>query len=293
MGGRPLFTSGGEDLALTMAASAPSYPDTALIALGMLNLWVFALDDHFDEGLFSDKEIPEKLQHYCGIAQNQVYPDPQDDLAVSLFEVIESLNQFPCFPEFRYLWADALCGTMDGMAKEKRWANALQKGWTRGLPSLHAYLEIGRFSVGGPPHIWAMILLAGDPSIQFCIPELEKMEKLASTCIRLANDLRSHEKEQVEGKINSLMISAREVINHGIASERAAVISKEKVKNLMASGLAELDLLVAKPLSQSGEPEKTIQNVARFVCDFYGKFDFHTFNQFLQRETRLITKDAC
>ncbi len=263
-------------LALTMAVCAPHYPAEALAAVGMLNLWVFALDDHFDEGLFPAEEYPSRVQHYCGVAHNQVFPNPDDPLGVALFDLIGKLNAYGRFAEFRYLWADALCGTMEGMLQEFNWQLNYQKRGAAALPALQTYLKFGRYSVGGPPHIWATILVGQDPTLQNYLAELLHMEEIASTCIRLANDLQSAEKEQAEGNINSLLILSHDASQKNRRQMQGS--PEEAVRKMMKAGLAELRDLVETPVTRSGDPEKSIYHVARFVCDFYGAYDFHTFN---------------
>ena len=103
------------------------------------------------------------------------------------------------------------------------------------------------------------------------------MEEIASTCIRLANDLQSYQKEIDEGKINALVIWSRELRRQGVAQDEAYRQAAARVKADIQAGLDRLAELRARSVTQTGRPEAAIDNIAHFVCDFYTSHDYHTF----------------
>ena len=103
------------------------------------------------------------------------------------------------------------------------------------------------------------------------------MEKLASTCIRLANDLQSYQKEVDEGKINALVILSRELRAQGVPQQTAYEQAEARVHADIVAGLNQLTQLRQTAVTQTGRPEAAIDNIARFVCDFYTHHDYHTF----------------
>src|SRR5262245_57718583 len=74
---------------------------------------------------------------------------------------------------------------------------------------------------GAPPHVWASLITTNDPSTPQHLHLLRPMEQLASTCIRLANDLQSYTKELNEGKINALVILSQSMRLQGYSMQEA------------------------------------------------------------------------
>jgi hypothetical protein len=103
------------------------------------------------------------------------------------------------------------------------------------------------------------------------------MEQLASTCIRLANDLQSYQKEVNEGKINALVILSKALRLQGVPEHEAYERAEARVRADIAAGLDRLRALRQAAVTRTGHPEAAIDNIARFVCDFYTQHDYHTF----------------
>jgi hypothetical protein len=60
--------------------------------------------------------------------------------------------------------------------------------------------------------------------------------------------------------------------------EQAAYKQAEaRVRADIAAGLERLSALRKAAVTQTGRPEAAIDNIARFVCDFYTQHDYHTF----------------
>jgi terpene synthase-like protein len=266
-------------LSLSVAAGAPFTSVEALISTARLSLWVFTLDDLFDEERVPQAELMKRAERYRGLAHKQ-FPCPSgDSLATALCELRDDLASYPLFASLGKHWADALCGTIDGMLAEYHWRAAYRKGLDGNatLPSYDEYVATGRYSIGGPPHIWAALITSEDPSTPRHLDHLGAMEKLASTCIRLANDLQSYQKEINEGKINALVILSRELRAQGMTEEVAYRQAEARVRADIVAGLDKLTRLRDAAVTQTGKPEAAIDNIARFVCDFYTHHDYHTF----------------
>ena len=104
-------------------------------------------------------------------------------------------------------------------------------------------MATGRYSIGGPPHIWAALITADDPSTPAHLDHLRQMEEIASTCIRLANDLQSYQKEIDEGKINALVILSPRAAR--AAASRRKTAYRQAEARVQADILAGLDQLTA------------------------------------------------
>lgn len=267
-------------LALSIAAGSPFGTVEAVISMARLCMWIFTLDDLFDEGQLPHAELIERAASYRALAHREIACPTADSLAMALCDVRDDLAGYPLFtsslgPE----WTNALCGTIDGMLCEHRWSLAYDKGRDphAALPSYAEYVSTGRYSIGGPPHMWAAVIAADDTSTPAHVEHLRAMEQLASTCIRLANDLQSYAKEITEGQINSLVILCRALRDQGVSEADALMQAKRRVQVDILAGLQTLAALRAGAVTDTGHPEIAIDNIARFVCEFYTQSDYHTF----------------
>ncbi len=270
-------------LALSVAAAAPFSDVEALVATARLSLWVFTLDDLFDEERVPRAELMRRADLYRAIAYGQTAPPARDSLAAALTEVRDDLAKYPLFYYLGEEWAKALCGTIDGMTREYYWRLDYRKDGAAMLPSYEEYKQTGLYSIGGPPHVWAAMITTNDPSTPNHLEQLRTMERIACTCIRLANDLQSHHKEMAEEKFNALIILGWALQQQGFSQEEGHQRAEARVRADIADGLACLSSLQANAMTQTGTPEAAILDIARFVCDFYTKHDYHTFAAQSQR----------
>ena len=104
------------------------------------------------------------------------------------------------------------------------------------------------------------------------------MEEAASVCIRLANDLQTEHKEACEQNINSIVIAVNSLMADGVDAGRARAMARRFVTGRIAAGLSSLDALQSVSRTATGHPEAAIADIARFVCEFYRDFDYHTFS---------------
>ncbi len=273
-------------LALSVAVGAPFSTVEALISTARLNLWVFTLDDLFDEERVPRAELLRRAERYRAIVHNEPVAPARDSLAAALNEVRDDLARYPLFEALGGEWAAALCGTIDGMMREYEWRLSYRHDDAPVLPSYEEYLIPGRYSVGGPPHVWATLVTTNDPSIPQHLEHLRLMERIASTCIRLANDLQSYAKELDEGKINAVVLLSQQYQREGLTVEEAYRRAETRVRTDIAGGLDALTNLQATTCTRTRQPEAAIADIARFVCDFYTRHDYHTFVMGRAGETR-------
>jgi len=264
-------------LALSVAAAAPFASAQTLISTARVSLWVFTLDDIFDEERVPEREMVRRVDRYRALVRGMPTEMGEDSLAVALREIRADLTSYPLFESLGDEWAKALCGTIDGMMCEYRWRAALAADASAPLPSYEEYVANGLYSIGGPPHIWASLITTDDASTPERIDRLRPMERIASTCIRLANDLQSYRKEVAEGNINGLVILGKVFEALGMSPEEAHRRADERVRAHIEDGLSTLAVLQRAVLTGTRRPEATIADIARFVCNFYQAHDYHTF----------------
>ena len=163
------------------------------------------------------------------------------------------------------------------MVREHEWRRRYRDDGARSLPSYEEYLRFGRYSIGGPPHVWAALITTEDASTPAHLAHLRPMEEMASTCIRLANDLQSATKEIAESKINALVLLTQRAMGTTAAEANAYRLAEDHVRADIDAGLDGLERFQAMARTATGRPESAIADIARFVCDFYTTHDYHTF----------------
>lgn len=263
-------------LALSVAAAAPFASVEALIATARLNLWVFTLDDLFDEERVPLAELLRRAERYRAIAHRRAADAADDSLAMALRDVCDDFARYPLFQTLGDGWAEALGGTIDGMLCEYRWRDAFRDQTTEALPSYAEYVANGLYSIGGLLHVWATLITIDDPSTPHHLEHLLLMGRLACTCIRLANDLQSSHKELAEGKINALVLLSQGFLREGMPLDEAYAQARRRVQADITAALRQLAILQAVAQTDTGEPEAALADIARFVCDFYVEHDYHT-----------------
>jgi hypothetical protein len=264
-------------LALSVAAAESYGSVEALVSTARLSLWVFTLDDVFDEEVWPEAELMTHVSRYRVIALGEQSVTGGDSLEAALTDVRDDLSRYPLFGQVGAEWAQALGGTIDGMIQEALWRQAYRLYGSDALPSYAEYVSTGLYSIGGPPHVWAGLITTGDPSTPRHLEHLHALERVACTCIRLANDLRSQHKEREEDNVNSLVILSESLRQCGVSPAETHRQAEARVRADVSTGLASLELHRTSPLTDTGRPEATIADIARFVCEFYDSHDYHTF----------------
>lgn len=265
-------------LSLAVAAAAPFCDVPALLSTARMSLWVFALDDLFDEERLPDAELKRAAARYQALARGRDAPHSGGDMEQALEAIRRELSGYPLFPPLEKTWVEALNGTIGEMQREDAWRHRFRRHGVSQLPSYETYLDCGRYSIGGPPHVWTALITIGDPTTPAQLAHLRQMEQLASTCIRLANDLQSREKELVEDNVNSLLILEHGYRRQGHAPDEALRMAEGRIRRHIGRFLAQLGRLQAEVKTRTGYPEAAIANIARFVSEFYQSHDFHTFS---------------
>ncbi|GAC1386925.1 MAG: hypothetical protein NVS4B8_11260 [Herpetosiphon sp.] len=268
-------------LSLSVAAAAPFSTADALITMARMNLWVFTIDDLFDEEIVPFAELRRRVNRYYEVlAGARVQPSRErDTLVIALQDIRDDLKRYKLFDALQDQWIGAVSKTLDAMMCEHDWRSAYRTSQAATeLPSYETYLRQGLYSIGGPPHIWTTLIAIGDESTLDHLPRLGALEQSASLCIRLANDLQSYAREIAEGKINGIVINQCAAMARGHTPEEAMEIACDIVRADMQRELEHCTELQHEAKTATGHPEQAIADIARFVCDFYVHHDYHTFS---------------
>ncbi len=252
-------------IAISMAAAAPWLAPAQLAAMARIPAWIYAIDDAFDRGVFPPEERAWRVRRYAALAHGAALGAeavaPADPYRAPLADVTATLRACPLWPRLGAVWGEACRRMLHGMAFECDTAGSLRAGAPP--PALHTYLRHGRHSIGVPLFLAGAWLLEGDARCADRLPALQALAVAAGEAVRLANDLRTHDKERDEGNLNALMLLAQR------GPEPAAA-----VRSLLRRTLLHLERRAA-PLG--GLPAvQLITRVTAFAVDLYADHDYHT-----------------
>lgn len=247
-----------------MAAAGPDLPRRDQELLADVFLFIFALDDLIDEGGLSDEEVELRLDQYRACAA--LAPRPEiafDPVARCLRGLAERLRRARLGAALFPAWVRRVEDMLEGMRFERRVAAALRAGAP--APTLERYLEHGRHSVAIAFFAMSAWMLIGEAAAPGALPLLERAERHLSLAARLANDLRSHERELGEGAINALSIVGPD----GAGALRA------RAQEELAAGRA---VLAGGAAARAGVARSAayLEGFAAAVVDLYETRDFHT-----------------
>ena len=255
-------------LALTFAATAPVCSARSLASTARVSLWIFAVDDAFDEGSFDADTLFRSATEHAAIARGVQLPASTDHpLAIALHDIIADLSTYPLFGPLRGHWADALGGTLESMKVEHRWRDAQRESGS--IPSYEEYIDNGRYSVGGPPHFVTWMITIGESSVRDHFGALYELALRASTCIRLSNDLQTFEREAEEGNINSTTIL------RALDSALSLPNAKKRVQSEIEAGIEACRALARDVDPRCNYTRTSFIRLVDFVCEFYRSHDYH------------------
>ncbi|MBX7234250.1 MAG: terpene synthase family protein [Caldilineales bacterium] len=255
-----------EPVAMQMAASAPfALPQTLSLTL-QVGLWIAALDDLLDEGQADAAAIAGRLRSYEDPAASL---GDGDDLAAMLHETYLELSRQPLFPSLAAPWRQALRDHLHGHLQEHGWRSDYRQN-PASLPSYADYLAVGCHTIGFPLIPWTFLIAFSDPTAPAHLAGLEEMAVTAGVCLRLANDIRSYERELAEGKINAIVI-----LSWTAVAEAAQRQAEEHIVAEIEAGLASLRRQRQALAASCDLPSAAILGMAETGCRFYHRRDFH------------------
>ncbi len=148
-------------------------------------------------------------------------------------------------------------------------------GWA--VPLFKEYVENGGAGTGLRALACTAMMTLGDPTALDHLAGLWELTRVGATCMRLANDLRSHDREMAEGNFNALALSILARRQEGRSEGEAQWGAAAWINAEIACGLDQLGALRAKVHTATGEPEAFIADVVRFACNLYVSHDHYAF----------------
>lgn len=250
--------------ALTSVCENPYLPVSILEQIVRVPVWIFTIDAVIDEQQFTEAVVRERIAVYEQIARGATDIDvTADPYAYILADIRRGLTARPAFESLRPLWEDCYIRMMDGMMFEA-YDHPLRPTWDE-------YLNHGLYSIGLPLYVVSTWILQLEAGAKPDFTRLIDMMKLSGICIRLANDLRTYEKEKREGNLNAIMIKEQELIAGGADLQTATRAAFSCVQS---------ELNRYMQVFESMRDEQDVLNVAlcrltAFSVGFYHQSDFH------------------
>jgi hypothetical protein len=259
----------------TLAMIAPTLPAADLALLSALNLWIFAIDDLFDEGGLTVREVDRRCAGFRAVLRDPGTPTSPGSLDRALADVTGALGERQLHESLGRYWRAAMCATLDGMRREHRWRIRHLASRRRWVPAADEYRRCGRASVGAAPHVWGLLMLLDDPSVGRELPGFRRLIRAAALCVRLANDLRSHDREVAEGGVNAVLIAERALLPAGARPDEARRCAVRQVQAELRRHLHRIAWTATTVRTDTGAPEAAILATAQVSAAFYARTDFH------------------
>ncbi|SEU21955.1 terpene synthase family protein [Stigmatella erecta] len=270
-------------ISLTLAASAPFLSPRELLPTGCLFLWLFAVDDLCDERS-PGPEDGAPLSLWARFEQAVSWLEAPEDAAPhgepllqAIRDIRDGLAPLPLFSALRAPLAQSLRDFLRGMQLETEWSRLHRQSPPGPAPSLQEYLEKAAcFTTGTLPIYLSVLMATRDAAIVPRLPHFMGLGHEAAVSIRLANDLRSYEKELAEGKLNSLILLQREgMAQHGTAPTAALERGRAEVRAHLLGAMERCSQLGGEEATAGCRATQTIVNAVAFACGFYAHHDFH------------------
>ncbi|MFD1939461.1 terpene synthase family protein [Nonomuraea mangrovi] len=229
---------------LSAAATFPRARRDQIADLGALTAILFGVDDIADSiaGEWSEHGFEAFFAELPAILSGATDADPSDGPAGQILAAWTAwcarFHGYAGAPVHAPNLARQLESASSAMARERAWT-AGRQAW----PSYDDYLANGMLTI--LYHTWwsaALAICGPVPAGMAHWTSIEQATHLGASCLRLANDIRTFEREKVEGKPNSVSILQRA----GMSAEAAVLRISAHIDELEAAFQTELGKLPAE-----------------------------------------------
>jgi len=270
-------------LALTIRTYLPEAQREGHALLALVSLWIIAFDALVDEGTVDATEHAALVTRYGilldgdgarGIPDNQAqHAEAADQLDAALREIGVRLAAHEPPTALCDWWRSSLRATMAAIVRQRELGRA-----GGDAPGYDAILPLLVDSVGVRPYLAVGAIIGREPGLAARRPALVALASECAVAIRLANDLRTWEKDEREGGINTLV-----ALQSDLARARPGVAAAT-IHGLALSTLGER-LIASRARCQASldsfaEADETATGMVRLVevvVGVYAADDFHTY----------------
>lgn len=287
-------------VAITTAVHVPdlTHADRALLAV--VPLWLFAFDDLVDGGGIGGPELAVLVANYQAIVRGVPgpprpwgcrLPGSAGQLGQVLAELGQRLATYSSFTEpLAGYWRTSFALAVEGIVRDRLLSASLRPDGTHrpsgdsaaarlAPPTYQAWLETAQCSIGVHPYLAACFVMYGDLGIASRLPALARITDACGRAFRLANDLRTWEKEERERNFNSVaaVVAELERAAPGLTAPERRARARHYLERRLAVHVAETRALLAASPAPDGAVEAGIGRLVEFVVRFYAAHDYHTF----------------
>lgn len=218
-----------------------------------IGLAIFAFDDLVDEHDIAVEELELRCEQLLAQSRGEACPEVAvDPTAGLLMDVAEHLSASPFAEVFWPDWVDEFGSCFRAIVDNRRAAMSDEQ------PSFDAYLDMGRDSVGIAAVCVAAAMVSGDARVVAHRDDYLAAAGHAAVAARIANDLRSIDRERSEQTTNALMLEG---------TDAASLELRMKAERAEAARiLAEID---------AGKPGQFVLTFLDGLLKLYGCGDFH------------------
>jgi Terpene synthase family 2, C-terminal metal binding len=263
---------------LAAAVGMPTLGVTELTLLTRWWLWIFGVDDRFDDFGLAEPELMEWTARFeASLRREPRRTDP--DLMLAAFGSIRcDLGRYPLFRQLSNAWYRGMADIIRGMLIERHWCGVLA---AEDLPSYEVYLENGIKTISVRPYVLAGCAIAGEPAAANEFGRLDAMIYSAARCFRLANDLRSDAREREEGKLNGVSLLQREFMASGSSDSQALARARAKIRDNCAADLIQVSEMRERAAPAITTMARFVWAHTAFVWDMYQTGDYDTVSELL------------
>jgi hypothetical protein len=268
--------------------STVAMPNLAVAELGLLTrwwLWIFGVDDVFDDGAVPDEWVDDWTRRFV-----RDLPADDDPLLAAFGSIHDDLRRYPLYPPLARRWRAGMAEIVRGMLRERRWSGARTPAEQ---PSYAAYLDNAMTTIAVRPYTVTAAILAGEPAAAERFDALDPVIRTAARCFRLANDLRSAAREREEGTLNAVSLLQRGFAARGFGDEAAEQAARRQLRETCAADLAYLDAARHTAPPALATLTRFLWAHTTFVWHMYQVSDYDTVSALLRQDAMLDKEPPC
>lgn len=188
-------------IAAVVAHAGAGLPIRVLSLVADAGLVLFAIDDLLDDSGLSAEEGALRVEQYAAVARGERRPEVAfDPIAGAITDLRRRVAASDRGGDLIDVWADAVGRMLAGMGAELRGTR------DPAATTLARYLEGARDSIGVEMIALTAWIATDAAATRDALPALRRAERSFSTAVRLANDLRTCERERAEGRVNAVTL---------------------------------------------------------------------------------------
>jgi hypothetical protein len=268
--------------------STVAMPNLAVAELGLLTrwwLWIFGVDDVFDDGAVPDERVDDWSSRFVC----ELFAD-DDPLLAAFGSIHDDLRRYPLYPPLAQRWRAGMAEIVRGMLRERRWSRARTPAEQ---PSYTTYLDNAITTIAVRPYTITAAILAGEPAAADRFDALDPVILTAARCFRLANDLRSAAREREEGTVNAVSLLQRGFAAEGFSDEAAEQAARRQLRETCAADLAYLDAARHTAPPALATLTRFLWAHTTFVWNMYQVSDYDTVSALLRQEVMPEKEQPC